>query len=89
MNGKAHAMIGLLAGTDTGLALSIEANRRPAFAEVCGWSVGGVGGAKLPDILEPAIHPSHRKFCPQWNGISCRLCVSPQRDYEELDSISS
>ncbi len=63
MNGKAHATIGLLAGTGTGLALSIEANRRPAFAEVCGWAVGGVGGAKLPDILEPAIHPGHRKFC--------------------------
>ena len=63
MNGKAHATIGLFAGSATGLALSIEANRRPTVAEVCGWAAGGLGGAKLPDILEPAIHPGHRKFC--------------------------
>ena len=63
MNGKAHATIGLFAGAGTGIALSLGANRRPAFAEVCGWAVGGVGGAKLPDMLEPATHPGHRKVC--------------------------
>jgi inner membrane protein len=63
MNGKAHAKIGLFAGCASGLALSIEANRQPAIAEVVGWAVGGIGGAKLPDILEPAFHPGHRKFC--------------------------
>ena len=63
MNGKEHAAIGLFAGPVTGLALLIETNRSPTFAEVCGWAVGGLGGAKLPDILEPAIHPGHRQFC--------------------------
>src|ERR1700704_5045778 len=63
MNGKAHATIGLFAGPAIGLALAVEANRSPTFAEICGWAAGGLGGAKLPDILEPAIHPGHRKFC--------------------------
>jgi inner membrane protein len=63
MNGKAHATIGLFAGPATGLTLAIEANRSPTLAEICGWAAGGLGGAKLPDILEPAVHPGHRKFC--------------------------
>ena len=63
MNGKAHTTIGLFAGPAMGLTLAIEAKRSPTLAEVCGWAAGGLGGAKMPDILEPAIHPGHRKFC--------------------------
>jgi inner membrane protein len=63
MNGKAHATIGLFAGPATGLVLAIEADRSPTLGEICGWAAGGLSGAKLPDILEPTIHPGHRKFC--------------------------
>ena len=62
MNGKAHAIFGAGAGIGTGVALSFSANRQPTIPEVCGWITGGVTGAKLPDLFEPAIHPHHRGF---------------------------
>ena|SRR5882672_6639188 len=63
MNAKAHALIGAGAGSLTGWTLAIKANREPTLPEICGWIVGGIGGAKLPDLLEPAYCPRHRKFC--------------------------
>jgi membrane-bound metal-dependent hydrolase YbcI (DUF457 family) len=62
MNGKEHRLGGMLAGPATGIGLAIRANRSVSALEACGWVAGGIGGAKLPDLLEPAVHPGHRKF---------------------------
>ena len=63
MNGKAHTLGGIVGGPTAGIALSIQANRKPTFVEACGWVTAGIGGAKVPDILEPAFCPRHREFC--------------------------
>ena len=63
MNGTAHLIGGAIGGPIAGVALSIQANRQPTFAEACGWIAAGIGGAKLPDHLEPAYCPRHRRFC--------------------------
>lgn len=63
MNGKAHTIGGLVGGPVAGWATSIKANRQPTLMEVCGWFAAGVAGARLPDVLEPAFCPRHRKFC--------------------------
>ena len=63
MNGRGHMLGGAIGGPITGAALSVQANRQPTFAEACGWLAGGIGGAKLPDLLEPAYCPQHRRFC--------------------------
>jgi hypothetical protein len=59
MNGTAHMLGGAIGGPIAGAALSVQANRQPTFAEVCGWLAAGIGGAKLPDLLEPAYCPRH------------------------------
>lgn len=63
MNGQAHMTIGLAAGIAGGYTLALRAHREPTLAEICGWAAGGVCGSKIPDFLEPAYCPSHRKFC--------------------------
>jgi len=63
MNGTAHMLGGAIGGPIAGAALSVQAKRQPTFAEACGWITAGIGGAKLPDLLEPAYWPRHRKFC--------------------------
>jgi membrane-bound metal-dependent hydrolase YbcI (DUF457 family) len=62
MNGRAHAIFGAGAGVAAGARVSCTANPQPTFPEICGWLAGGVTGAKLPDLFEPAIHPHHRGF---------------------------
>jgi membrane-bound metal-dependent hydrolase YbcI (DUF457 family) len=62
MNGHAHKTLGALTGPAVGISLSVKAHRRPRAAEALGWVAGGVVGAKLPDIIEPAHNPHHRKF---------------------------
>jgi membrane-bound metal-dependent hydrolase YbcI (DUF457 family) len=63
MNGKEHAIGGAIGGPLIGITLAAAARRQPSLAEVCGWFAGGVLGAKVPDILEPAFCPNHRRFC--------------------------
>jgi len=63
MNGKAHTAIGVGAGIAAGYALALRSNRQPTLPEMFGWAVGGILGAKVPDLLEPAYCPAHRKFC--------------------------
>jgi membrane-bound metal-dependent hydrolase YbcI (DUF457 family) len=62
MNGDAHTASGLAAGIAAGDTRA-RAKREPTLPEICGWAAGGVCGAKIPDVLEPAYCPSHRKFC--------------------------
>jgi membrane-bound metal-dependent hydrolase YbcI (DUF457 family) len=62
MNGREHRFIGAFAGPATGLGLATKSNRAVSGLEVCGWIAGGIGGSKLPDLLEPADCPRHRKF---------------------------
>lgn len=62
MNGKAHTTFGVGAGCAARIGLSLRANRQVTLPEVCGWLAGGAAGARLPDLIEPAIHPCHRKF---------------------------
>lgn len=62
MNGHEHRWVGAVAGPLTGFGLAINQNRPISASEVCGWLLGGIGGSQLPDILEPAYCPNHRKF---------------------------
>lgn len=55
-------LAGAIAGPATGIGLALRSNRSVSGLELCGWVAGGVGGAKLPDLLEPADCPGHRKF---------------------------
>ena len=73
MKAKAHALIGAGAGSITGFTLALRANREPTFPEVCGWVAGGISGAKLPDLLEPAHCPNHRKFCHSGSVLAADL----------------
>lgn len=75
MNGKAHILGGAIGGPIAGAALSIQANRHPTFAEACGWVTSGIAGAKLPDLLEPAYCPRHRRFCHSTCVLAADLVV--------------
>ena len=63
MNSPAHVGLGAIAGPLVGVSLTVQAQRQPTLPEVFGWFTGGIVGAKLPDLLEPAYCPRHRNFC--------------------------
>ncbi len=62
MNRKQHIVIGATAGTAFNFFTATKENRQPTLAELFGSGVGGACGARVPDVLEPAIHPNHRKM---------------------------
>jgi len=59
-NEKTHAIVGGLAGLGMSLCDKSKGLDRsnPLLAAAVGTAFG-----KLPDILEPALHPHHRQFC--------------------------
>ncbi|MGB0834103.1 MAG: metal-dependent hydrolase [Psychrobium sp.] len=58
-NGKTHIAVGAV----TGLALALVDNRKHKLIHnpIIAPSLGAAFG-KLPDIIEPALHPHHRQF---------------------------
>lgn len=84
MNGKAHILGGAIGGPIAGAALSIQANRQPTFSEACGWVTAGIAGAKLPDLLEPAYCPRHRRFCHSTSVLAADLVVLQSKFYAGL-----
>jgi hypothetical protein len=59
-DGKTHALVGVLAGAGTA---AIAARREDPFRiilEALGGAGGGWVGAKVPDWLDPPLHPGHR-----------------------------
>lgn len=67
-NGKTHAW----AGAATGSAVAAYRGRQQPLVnvliEILGGGVGGYLGGKVPDVLEPALHPGHRDFCHSWTA---------------------
>lgn len=59
---RAHTAGGVLAGSISALCLS--ANQRPTcqLVEIAGGALSGGLFGRLPDILEPATSPRHRRF---------------------------
>lgn len=56
--GATHALAGAMAGS----AVFCSDKENDSLAGMAAaWSLGTMGG-KIPDWLEPALHPNHRKF---------------------------
>ncbi|OMH28074.1 metal-dependent hydrolase [Motiliproteus sp. MSK22-1] len=59
-NGVAHQLAGVCTGIGVCL-LDKKSEASPVINPVTSAMIGGICG-KLPDLLEPAIHPNHRQF---------------------------
>ncbi len=82
MNGSEHTLAGLIAGPATGIGLALRANRSVSGLELCGWIAGGIGGAKLPDLVEPADCPRHRKFAHSGTLLAADLTLIQSQTLE-------
>lgn len=60
MNRRAHEEIGGLAGALAALLFSRRPISRICVAETAGGYVGGILGARLPDVFDPPTSPRHR-----------------------------
>lgn len=62
-NGRVHGRVGAATGAAAAwLASTSEPDYARALA-VVGGGFGGWAGGRLPDHLEPAVHPNHRDLC--------------------------
>ena len=59
-NHREHLIAGAAAGFGICLLTAVAAGRKISISELIGAVVSGMTFSKLPDILEPAIHPNHR-----------------------------
>ncbi|HVS69821.1 MAG TPA: hypothetical protein VHQ47_01040 [Phycisphaerae bacterium] len=59
-NGKLHKQVGGMTGAVCGAYVARNENTPYAIAAILGGALGGVVGGKLPDVIEPAVHPRHR-----------------------------
>lgn len=94
---KVHATCGAMAGF--GSLIVTEPSGKPcSLAVILGRIAGGAVGGLLPDKLEPAIHPRHRKTCHSVSagtGISsvvrfaCTLDDAGRMEADKLRQIAS
>ena len=56
-----HDMAGALVGGLSVFASAMAAGPSPSVGEVLGGVLSGVVTSRLPDVLEPATHPGHRR----------------------------
>lgn len=61
-NGKDHMIYGAIAGGACLVLSAVADGHEISWAELIGAIAAGTCAAKLPDFLEPAIHPNHRSF---------------------------
>ena len=63
-NGKTHLIAGTICGSVTSIVIQTRLNERDTIDLVHAFLSTGVGFAsgRLPDIIEPPIHPNHRAF---------------------------
>lgn len=60
-NGKVHRQVGIVAGAGVALVNTREADSAAdRLLELLGGALGGILGAKIPDIIDPADTPNHR-----------------------------
>jgi inner membrane protein len=59
-NHNEHFIWGAVAGAGYCLSSSLIRGREISIAELLGGALSGAVASKLPDSLEPAIHPNHR-----------------------------
>ena len=59
-NRKVHTVVGCGAGGTAAYLLASDQEPAHQLLEVIGGVLAGGWGGRLPDILEPAIHPRHR-----------------------------
>lgn len=60
MNGKTHRVVGAVVGAGSTVAYRYAEQKSLRLGEFIGGGLGGVLGASLPDILEPATSSWHR-----------------------------
>ena len=57
-----HSAVGAFAGATTAGLFAVAANQRPldALIEAIGGGLAGTAGGRIPDCIDPPIHPNHR-----------------------------
>jgi membrane-bound metal-dependent hydrolase YbcI (DUF457 family) len=60
MDGKTHKQVGLLVGLGSVGVYRFAERKMPRLGEIAGAAFGGMLGAGMPDILEPATSSYHR-----------------------------
>lgn len=61
-NRTVHMATSSFVGTITALRMSESQPSDHRLHEVVGGFLGGLAGGRLPDVIEPPLHPNHRGF---------------------------
>ena len=59
-NRRAHTIAGSAFGGTTAFLLARDQDPGHRLLEALGGALGGAWGGRLPDLIEPALHPGHR-----------------------------
>ncbi len=59
-NRRAHSIAGAAAGGTAAFLLARDQGAPFQLVEALGGVIGGAWGGRLPDLIEPALHPGHR-----------------------------
>lgn len=84
-NGKVHTT----AAVTSGICVAAYRARRQEplhqLAETIGGAIGGFGGGKLPDLVEPAISSWHRSTAHSWTGFAAAsMAMTGLEQWEEF-----
>jgi len=73
---KEHAVIGAGVGAVTWFLYCKLFDRPLELGELLVAAGVGLIGGVLPDLLEPALHPNHRRFCHSVGGSALLACLN-------------
>ncbi len=77
-NRREHDAAGAIAGGASVLASAMAAGRSPSFGELLGGVLSGVVTSRLPDALEPATHPGHRRLAHSTVALGATSWAAPR-----------
>ena len=80
-NSKTHALVGLGVGVGLYLIWCKAADRKVDLGETLLAGCAGLFMGLLPDILEPALDPNHRRFFHSWS-ITALIIEGNRRSWE-------
>jgi membrane-bound metal-dependent hydrolase YbcI (DUF457 family) len=84
-NGKVHTAAAVIPGICIAAYRARRQEPIHQLAEAIGGAIGGFGGGKFPDFIEPAISSWHRGTAHSWTGLAvASMAMTELEQWEEF-----
>jgi hypothetical protein len=80
---RTHQIVGSLVGGGNALISAWDSDPAGTLIELVGGMYGGSVGGLLPDWIEPALSPKHRRLAHSWGALLASIATNLQAAQDE------